>query len=124
MNTQNYKKPELKFVSLRNEESVANTCWGHHGTDTNLFCDISGKGFVSFQIAAGSCSLNLINVQYYGEDTNGDGKITTNDTPVKATAEQIAELDQRLRESGGDSGNPFKGEGDIVIPGTPDPSWS
>ena len=124
MNTQNYEKPELKFVSLRNEDAVANTCWGYHGTTTKLFCDISDKGFVSFQIAAGSCTLNLINVMYYGTDTNGDGSITKEDTPIEATESQIQELDNILRNSGGESGNPFKGEGDIVIPVTPDPSWS
>ena len=31
-----YEKPALKFVELRNEEAVANTCWGYHGTDTKL----------------------------------------------------------------------------------------
>lgn len=124
MKIENYEKPAMKFVALRNEEKVADTCWGYHGTDTKLYCDISDKGFVSFQIAAGSCSLNLINVQYYGSDTNGDGKISNDDTPVAATNSQKAELDRILRESGGESGNPYKGIGVTVIPDNPDPSWS
>lgn len=124
MNTQRYEKPELKFVSLRNEESVAETCWGFHGTNTKLYCDISGKGFVSFQIKAGSCDLNLVNVQYYGEDTNNDGMISKDDHSVPATEEQFNELYSILVESGGNAGNPYKGEGTIVIPDNPDPSWS
>ena len=51
MNVQ-YKKPEMNFVSLRNENKVAGTCWGYHGTPTQLFYDSEGQGFVSFQIAA------------------------------------------------------------------------
>lgn len=124
MKIESYEKPAMKFVALRNEEKVANTCWGYHGTNTKLYCDISDKGFVSFQIGGKSCTLNLINVQYYGNDTNGDGKISNEDTSVAATASQITELDGILRGSGGESGNPYAGEGTIVIPDNPDPSWS
>ena len=108
-----YEKPALKFVELRNEEAVANTCWGYHGTDTKLYCDIPGEGYVSFQIAAGPCTLNLINVTYY--DSNGNA--------AAATKAQIDALDAILRKSGGESGNPFAGEGSTVIPGTPG-DWS
>lgn len=124
MNMEMYEKPALKFVSVRNEEKIANTCWGYHGTGTLLYCDITGKGFVSFQIGAGSCALNLINVQYYGGDTNNDGKITQNDTPVQATDEQKQELYDILEKAGGNQGSNFKGEGTIVFPGNPDGSWS
>ena len=48
-----YEKPAMKFVSLMSEEAVANTCWGYHGTDTLLYCDIPGEGYFSFQIASG-----------------------------------------------------------------------
>lgn len=118
-----YEKPELNFVSLRNEEKIANTCWGYHGTGTNLYCDIGGTGFVSFQIAEGPCALNVINVQYYGKDTNNNNKIDANDVPVPATDAQKTELNDILVKSGGAEGNPFKGEGTIVKP-NPDPSWS
>lgn len=60
-----YEKPELKFVALRNEENVANTCWGHHGSGTRLYCDLEGEGWASFQIGGKSCELNLINVLYH-----------------------------------------------------------
>lgn len=33
----NYEKPELKFVSIRNEEAIANICWGYHGTGTKFY---------------------------------------------------------------------------------------
>ncbi|MDY2814555.1 MAG: hypothetical protein SOU03_11500 [Dorea sp.] len=124
MKMENYEKPAMKFVLLRNEEKVAATCWGYHGTNTELYCDISDKGFVSFQIGGNSCTLNLINVKYYGSDTDGDGKITKEDESVAATNEQIAELDRILRQSGGESGNNFKGEGSVVIPDNPSSEWS
>lgn len=120
----NYEKPEMKFVLLQNEEKVAATCWGYHGTDTELYCDISDKGFVSFQIGAGSCELNLINVKYYGSDTNEDGKITKEDESVAATNEQIDELKVILKDAGGKEGNPYKGMGTIVFPDVPNPEWS
>lgn len=119
-----YEKPQLKFVSLQNEKAVANTCWGGHNKETTFYCDIEGKGFVSFQIAQGSCTLNLINVKYYGEDTNGDGKITVKDTSVDATEEQRKILNDILVNSGGSTGNNYNGEGTIVFPDRPDPSWS
>ena len=108
-----YEKPSLKFVELRNEEAVANTCWGYHGKDTELYCDIPGEGYVSFQIGGDSCTLNLIKVYYY--DGNGNKS--------NATATQIADLDAILRASGGESGNPYSGEGSTVIPGHPG-QWS
>ena len=111
--TMTYEKPTMTFVSLRSEDAVANTCWGHHGTDTVLYCDIPGEGYMSFQIAAGPCELNLIGVSYY------DGK----GQPSVATPDQIATLEGILRASGGGDGNPYKGEGSIVIPDHPG-SWS
>lgn len=40
-----------------------------------------------------------------------------------ATADQIATLTEILISSGGESGNPYKGEGSTVIPGEPG-DWS
>lgn len=37
MNTTNYEKPKMKFVSLRNKKEVANTCWGGHGNQMTWF---------------------------------------------------------------------------------------
>lgn len=110
---ENYEKPALKFVSLRNENAVANTCWGYHGTSQVLFCDIPGEGYCSFQIGSGSCNLNLINVMYY----DNSGNISA------ATAEQIAALTAEVNK-GGNNGQPYKGMGSIVIPDAPNPSWS
>ena len=108
-----YEKPEVKFVALRNEEAVANTCWGYHGTDTVLYCDIPGEGYVSFQIGEGSCTLNLINVIYYDKDRN----------EAVATNDQVAALEAILKASGGESGNPYSGEGTTIIPDHPG-NWS
>lgn len=108
-----YEKPAMKFISLRSEEAVANTCWGYHGTETLLYCDIPGEGYCSFQIGGGSCTLNLVNVTYYDSEKN----------PTPATSEQLAILDSILKKSGGESGNPYKGEGSTVIPDHPG-EWS
>lgn len=113
MMTETYEKPKMKFVSLRNEEAVANTCWGYHGKSTVLYCDIPGEGYCSFQIGGSSCTLNLINITYY------DG----NNKASQATSQQIAELEKILRASGGESGNPYSGEGTTVIPDHPG-QWS
>ena len=113
MMTKQYEKPAMKFVELRSREEVANTCWGYHGTGTDLYCDIPGEGYFSFQIAGGSCALNLVNVVYY--DGNGN--------PASYTSEQYTALMQILESAGGESGNPYKGEGTTIIPDHPG-SWS
>lgn len=109
-----YKKPNLKFVSMRNEETVANTCWGGHGNSMTWYYDTKGDGYVSFQIGGGKCTLDLSNITYY----NGKGEVITND------GSRDAELEAALKKSGGESGNPFKGEGVDFLPNNPDPSWS
>lgn len=108
-----YEKPALKFVSVRNEEAVANTCWGYHGTDTVLYCDAPGEGYFSFQIGGGSCALNLVNILYY--DSNGNSG--------QATDQQKAILTEILKNSGGNQGNPYSGEGSTVFPDHPG-NWS
>lgn len=113
MMTETYEKPKMKFVSLRNEEAVANTCWGYHGTDTVLYCDIPGEGYFSFQIAGGSCTLNAINLVYY----DGDGNVKPYNSEQKAALMKI------LQSAGGESGNPYKGEGTTIIPDHPG-QWS
>ena len=115
MNTEKYQKPTLKYVSLQNEEAIANTCWGYHGTETVLYCDIPGEGYCSFQIASGKggCSLDLINVMYHYGDNQQQS----------ASQEQITVLDNILRQSAGESGNSYHGEGTTVIPDHPG-NWS
>ena len=117
-----YERPALKFVSLRNENTVANTCWGHAGTSQVLYCDIPGQGYCSFQISSANCSLDILtNVMYY--EYNGA-------EAAGATAAQQSALKTVLIESGGSQGNPFRGEGTVVIVPPPDdptpdlPDWS
>lgn len=112
----NYEKPRLTFVSLRDEKSVANTCWGGHGNSMTWYYDTKGKGYVSFQIGGGKCTLNLSNVTYYEEKGGNGASLNKNDTKYQ-------ELRAALKSSGGESGNPFKGEG-VDFPNTPDPKWS
>ena len=117
MNVENktYEKPALKFVSLRNEEAVANTCWGGHGEKTTWYYNTSGTGYVSFQISGGRCTLSLTNVTYY----DGQG----NQSYLYSGDTLYTELYNALLKSGGESGNPFKGEG-TTFPNTPDTNWS
>lgn len=115
MNKQNYTKPELKFVTLRNQESVAEKCWGNHGTGYEYY-DTMGKGYVGFTIAEGSCTTEggQLEVYYYPEkDTPKD-----QGTPIYAGhpkyAKQYEEFYKKLTEaSGGSYGQPFKGEKDF-----------
>jgi len=108
-----YEKPAMKFVSLMSEEAVANACWGYHGTDTRLYCDIPGEGYFSFQIKGGSCTLDAINIVYY----DGEGHESS------YTQEQYNQLINILENAGGESGNPYKGEGTTIIPDHPG-NWS
>lgn len=116
MKMNEYEKPELKFVAIRSEKNVAKTCWGGHGKSDTWYYDISGEGFVSFQISPGSCALNLTNVQYYkGEGVEG--------VLIDSMDPKYVELQDALVQSGGSDGNPFAGEG-VDFPLKPDPSWS
>lgn len=116
MTRERYEKPAVKFVSLRNEETVANTCWGYHGSDTVLYCDIPGEGYCSFKIGGGNCSLNLTEVYYY-ENSDSDG------TAIFDGDSRYTTLVTILKNSGGNQGNPYSGEGSVVIPDHPG-SWS
>ena len=40
-----YEKPKMEFVNVQNENKIANTCWGYHGTDTLLY---SRRGLLFF----------------------------------------------------------------------------
>ena len=112
MNTKTYEKPQMKLISLKADKTVANTCWGHHASGQVLYADIPGLGYCSFQIQNGHCTLNLTNVKYITKEGTTD-----------ATADQIKALDSVLRSSGGESGNPYAGEG-TVVKIDPDPTWS
>lgn len=116
MKMNEYEKTELKFVAIRSEKNVANVCWGGHSNSETWYYDISGEGYVSFQIGAGSCTLSLSNVQYYkDEDVSG--------VLIDSMDPKYAELHEALIQSGGNKGTPFKGE-QVDFPLNPDPSWS
>lgn len=118
MEKTNYEKPEVKLVSIRNDRAVANVCWGGHGKPNTWYYDISGQGYVSFQIGGGSCALNLINVTYYDKQNDESPEQLTDTDP------KYLELYNALLYSGGAQGNPFAGEGIDFIPDNPDPEWS
>lgn len=110
-----YEKPTIEFHGLQLKEDIANTCWGGHGNTMTWYYDTKGEGYVSFQIGGGKCTLNLSNVIYY-KDIHDTGTLIS-------SGPQYDELKAALRASGGESGNPFKGEGS-EFPNTPNPGWS
>lgn len=101
-----YEKPFMKMVPLRSNESVANTCWGNHGPETQRYWDIEGKGYVSFYCSGGDCGLTEQTLVVYYYDKKDD------DTPeLMAPGSTLhSKVFNKLWSSGGDSGNPFKGE--------------
>lgn len=113
-----YEKPRIEFHDLQLKEEIANTCWGGHG-DPNMtwYYDTKGIGYVSFQIGRGNCTLNLSNVKYYKYKGDSGIVLDENDT-------RYVELYTALKNSGGESGNPFKGEDTGLFPNNPDGRWS
>lgn len=106
MEKMTYEKPKAKFVSLQNQENVADKCWGNHGTGYKYY-DTAGSGFVSFTIAEGSCTADQGALLMYFYEYKGDPE-----------GEQIFEGNPKydevyqkiMAESGGSYGQPFKGE--------------
>ena len=110
-----YEKPAMNFVNLRNESAVAETCWGNHGNGFTYYCDLPGVGHCSFQIEAGPCALNLVNVMYI-----------TDEGIQAATNEQIVALKEAIEAGNGKgSDNSYKGLGTTVLPTPPaEDQWS
>ena len=111
----NYESPKIDFQELQLREEISATCWGNHGKDVTYNYDTEGLGYVSFQIAAGDCALNLTNVYYY-EEIGGKAQ------PLNSNDAKYQELYNALVNSGGAEWNPFKGI--KYFPEQPDPSWS
>lgn len=116
MNTTNYEKPKMKFVSLRNKKEVAERCWGGAGTTDTWYYDTQGPGYVSFQISDGSCDLRLTNVKYYDKQDSEGQIIDTDDS-------KYVELYNVLLKAQGEKGTPFKGI-ELNFPDNPNPKWS
>lgn len=107
-----YESPKVEFQSIRLNEKVANTCWGYHSSSKELFYDYKGTGYIGFYITGSSCEFGTgnISVKYY-------------DVPADEQTKAYDEFYKAVINSGGGTGNPFKGEGSIIFP-DPDPSWS
>ncbi len=98
-----YEKPKMTFVSLHNQDNVAEKCWGNHGTGYKYY-DTAGSGYVAFTLENNSCSAESGLIMFFYEGQN--------DTEP----EQIYSGDPRYDEifakvtAGGNYGSPFKGE--------------
>lgn len=103
-----YEKPSMKIVSLRNQEAVADTCWGNHGTGVfDYFYDGTGKGYIKFQIDGGSCALQTGTLYYYDSD-NPSGTALQPGTP------EYSKWIEDIKSNGkGNSGNAVQGDGTI-----------
>ncbi len=116
--TKTYEKPNLKFVNIRNEQAVANTCWGGSTGASGggvWYYDVTGNGYVKFEMTGGACrGSQAYNIVYY--DHNGQ--------QGTVTSEMITELNNTLAAAAGNAGTPWKGERDGRTPLNPDPAWS
>ncbi len=111
MEKQTYEKPEMKFVALRNQDAVANKCWGIHDTNEHYSYDYSGQGYITFTIIGNSCSAEYSTICP-----------TYINVPEEEKAAALQELLNVISQQDGSSAQPWKGS--LVIPGDPDPSWS
>ena len=114
-----YESPRIEFHDLQLKEEIANQCWGGSGKGVTWYYDTDGPGFVSFQSDANltgrkkdqgnNCGdLYLCNVRFYTDKSDKVG------TPIDSNNPKYTEfynaLEDELRNSGGNAGNPFKGE--------------
>lgn len=103
-----YEKPFMKMVSLRSNESVADTCWGNHGPTAPKYWDTAGKGYVAFYCVEGSCGLanpnNLVVEYYEGKDDKEPDYLGTNTDIYRELYEKL------IATGGGNSANAFKNE--------------
>lgn len=113
MMNENYEKPKMKFVNVRNDKSVANTCWGGHGKGMTWHYNTSGSGYASFQIMGGNCSLDGLTVTYHHGNTS---------IPAPSGTKTYNEVYAALVNADGNQGTPFKNES--WFPPTPNPGWS
>lgn len=107
-----YEKPSMKMVSLRSNEKVANTCWGNHGPETQRYWDTAGKGYVSFYCGDKSCGLTETSLVVWFYDKKEDDTPQLLD-PTNGTdweKDLYNQVYTKLKNSGGESGNPFFGE--------------
>lgn len=108
-----YEKPELKFVSMRSEENVADPCWSPNSyQNAELYYDIPGKGYVKF-VAKGNgnnCGNAVIEIKEYYNITAAE--VNENDLIGQVV----------IACGGGNSGNPYKGTSSVAP--DPNPSWS
>ena len=109
MEKMTYEKPKAKFVSLQNQENVAEQCWGTHGKN-QWYYDTIGEGFVSFYISDGSCTTeSQLQVVFYENKHDTTGEILGENDP------KYQEVLYKILDSCGGSsyGQNFKGDKDF-----------
>lgn len=99
-----YEKPKMTFVSLQNQDNVAETCWGNH-SGAYKYYDTAGSGYVAFTLENNSCSAEDKLVMFFYSDKNDQ-------TPeqIYAGDPRYEEIFEKVTAGGGNYGSPFKGE--------------
>ena len=103
-----YKEPEIKFISLKPSENIADKCWAYANTGNSpvYYYDLPGTGSLEFQIqkGEGGCDSGIPTKIYYVIDKNGNGTID-NGERKPATEDQKDQLMYAMHtEFGGNSG--------------------
>lgn len=112
----NYKKPQMHFVNLRNEQMIADNgpCLpqAQDGTTTFYF-DAPGDGWVEISIQGnGNCSVTNNRIDYTYIDNPEIPGTVTGEAQDKAMAEAKRALETNKQQFGG------------AVIDTPNPSWS
>lgn len=98
----NYKKPEVKFVSLRNEKRIANgNCWSKEASNNGKtwYYDTEGLGYISFtldQNCSGNGTIQNAEPHNYTDETKylyEQGIKMLNDNLKGAFKEQFTSFD-------------------------------
>ena len=115
--SETYESPKLKFVSLRNEKEVANTCWGYANQEgENLYYNSPGYGWVVFEVTGNNCKeTKTLNYKIKGYK---DG-MTDDQQAAAAKA-----LDNYWNTTGANGGSPFQGSSSEYSETPPGDSWS
>lgn len=126
MKNKEYSKPVLNFVTLCNEENIAEQCFPGDKGNTRYF-DTLGVGYVSYYSSNqcnGEDQLEFLVITYYVNEEDKTGRIL--DPNVAEDAVMIKELKDKLYDykDSNRGFSPFKGENSGFFPPKPGPDFS
>ena len=110
-----YCKPQVQWVPIRPERSVAATCWGWAPKGVPIYHDVPGYGYAEVYLTKGGCgkakvaTVNIISEHQMTDQERADAEAWFRD-----------HLTQKMAEAGNNMAN-FTGQG---FSESPDPNWS